>query len=85
MIESRKKKQAAPRDNVIFELGLFMGALGRERTFIVKPRHVDIKIPSDLLGVTFIEYSTLPLFSLRSRVARPVRELLLLVDKHGPK
>lgn len=46
----------APRDNVIFELGLLIGAIGRHRTFIVSPRNVDIKIPTDLLGVTPISF-----------------------------
>lgn len=56
MTISRHKATASPRDNVVFELGLFTGAIGRERTFIVKPKGKDIKIPSDLLGVTCLEY-----------------------------
>jgi CRP/FNR family cyclic AMP-dependent transcriptional regulator len=56
MIMSRGKKRPSPRDNVIFELGLFMGALGRERVFILKPKGVDVRIPSDLLGVVWLEY-----------------------------
>jgi CRP/FNR family cyclic AMP-dependent transcriptional regulator len=56
VVRSRGKKGAVPRDNVIFELGLFMGACGRKRTFIVQPRTVDLKLPSDLLGLTTIRY-----------------------------
>lgn len=53
---SRGSEAAAPRDNVIFELGLFMGALGRDRTLLVRPRRADLKMPSDLLGLTALEY-----------------------------
>ncbi|APZ93317.1 hypothetical protein Fuma_02934 [Fuerstiella marisgermanici] len=28
-----------------------MGQLGRERAAIVTPRHIDLKLPSDLLGL----------------------------------
>jgi hypothetical protein len=43
-----------PSDNVVFELGLFMGALGRERTFVV--HQSGTKLPSDLAGVTTANY-----------------------------
>src|SRR5256885_6684400 len=46
--------QASPRDNVVFEAGLFGGVLGMRRTFIL---HADgAKLPSDLLGLTCVRY-----------------------------
>lgn len=52
---SRNSKKLAPRDNVIFELGLFMGGLGRERCYLVHENDpqgkANLKLPSDLLGV----------------------------------
>ena len=56
LVESRNEKSNAPRDNVIFELGLFMGALSHERTFMIIPRGCAIKIPTDLLGLTPLDY-----------------------------
>lgn len=46
--------QASPRDNVIFEAGLFGGALGMRRTFILHASGA--KLPSDLLGLTCVCY-----------------------------
>ena len=46
--------QASPRDNVVFEAGLFGGVLGMRRTFILHSRTA--KLPSDLLGLTCIRY-----------------------------
>ena len=46
--------QASPRDNVVFEAGLFGGVLGMERTFILHANGA--KLPTDLLGLTCIRY-----------------------------
>ena len=46
--------QASPRDNVVFEAGLFGGILGMRRTFILHAS--DTKLPSDLLGLTCVWY-----------------------------
>src|SRR5262249_38999534 len=47
----RGRKYTVMRDNVLFEYGLFMGALERTRTFIVHPRGIkNLHIPSDLIG-----------------------------------
>lgn len=53
---SRGKQWPAPRDNVVFELGMFVGRLGRERAILMEPRDVDVKLPSDLAGVTTVPY-----------------------------
>ena len=46
--------QASPRDNVVFEAGLFGGVLGMRRTFILHA--TGSKLPSDLLGLTCVRY-----------------------------
>jgi hypothetical protein len=46
--------QASPRDNVVFEAGLFGGALGMRRTFILHAS--GSKLPSDLHGLTCVRY-----------------------------
>ncbi|CDT88180.1 conserved hypothetical protein [Vibrio coralliirubri] len=57
-LEMRGDKRSAVRDNVLFELGIFIGSLGVERCFIVKPRNVDLHIPTDLAGVTIADYDS---------------------------
>lgn len=55
-VQSRSTEVFGPRDNVVFELGLFMGRLGRERTFILHQSDGELKIPTDLSGVTSAVY-----------------------------
>src|SRR4030095_7056078 len=53
-LPSPESGQASPRDNVVFEAGLFGGSLGMRRTFILHANGA--KLPSDLLGLTCIRY-----------------------------
>jgi len=53
---SRDQTWPVPRDNVIFELGLFMGRLGRKRAILMEPREEKVRLPSDLAGITTIPY-----------------------------
>jgi len=53
----RKRRMKAARDNVIFEAGLFVGAIGLDRTFLLSPAGYNIRIPSDLAGVTLLGYT----------------------------
>lgn len=46
--------QDSPRDNVVFEAGLFGGVLGMRPTFILHAH--GSKLPSDLVGLTCVRY-----------------------------
>lgn len=48
----REQSHIVVRDNVLFELGLFIGSLSKERCFIIKPRGINLHFPTDLLGLT---------------------------------
>ncbi len=52
----RNREHHIVRDNVLFEMGLFVGAIGKERTFFIKPRNQDMYLPTDLLGLMPADY-----------------------------
>ncbi len=52
----RDQTKPSPRDNVIFELGFFIGGLGRLKTFMVYCKDDVIDLPSDLAGITAATY-----------------------------
>jgi CAP12/Pycsar effector protein, TIR domain len=54
--QSQGQALTSPRDNVIFEAGLFMGVLGLEHVFIVHDKESATKIPSDFAGITLAAY-----------------------------
>src|SRR5262249_28834679 len=53
VIRFRGTEMLTARDNVVLEFGLFIGRLGRDRTFILMPKSsTDFHLPTDLLGVS---------------------------------
>lgn len=51
---SRGETTASARDNIVLEFGLFAGVLGRNRTYLLATG--DIKLPTDVLGLTRLTY-----------------------------
>jgi predicted nucleotide-binding protein len=73
-----------PRDNVVFELGLFMGRLGRKRAILMEPREDKVKLPSDLSGITTIPYSYQPGKDAAARMAPACNILRDHIKEWGP-
>jgi hypothetical protein len=82
-VESRGVRRSSARDNVIFELGLFMGILGRERTFIVSDSSPDLALPSDLNGVTQVRFQSRNDGNLRSALTSSKLQIIDQVKKLG--
>jgi hypothetical protein len=51
VLTMRGERASVPRANVIFEIGLFIGALGRDRVFLMAPGKQELKLPSDMGGI----------------------------------
>jgi hypothetical protein len=66
--------EASPRDNVVFEAGLFGGALGIRRTFILHANGA--KLPSDLLGLTAIRYDPNATPAVLRRISQQLRDAI---------
>ena len=53
IVRIRDQAVRAARDNVVFEFGLFIGGLGKERVFYLVPKEsVNMHLPTDIIGVT---------------------------------
>jgi predicted nucleotide-binding protein len=83
IIESRGSRGPTLRDNVLFELGLFMGKLSRHRAILVYPKTADLKLPSDLHGLTMIAYQQGKPDELQSRLGPVCTEIHNLVSSLG--
>jgi predicted nucleotide-binding protein len=83
-IASRGESQRAPRDNVIFELGMFVGRLGRKRSILLEPRGEGVRLPSDLKGLTTITYRPAS-GNDEARLGPACTELRKIFNEHGPR
>lgn len=79
----RSKSFETPRDNVIFEFGLFIGRLGPSRAFVIQ--ETDAKLPSDMLGITVPQFERTKDLSLSTslnneieRIRKTIREKISL-------
>ncbi|MBA3542121.1 MAG: nucleotide-binding protein [Deltaproteobacteria bacterium] len=71
----------SPRDNVVFEAGLFTAAIGRERTFYLVPKE-GTKIPSDWNGLGYLTYDATQQRS-RDQVFEATRQIAAQIEKLG--
>ena len=97
-IDRRLNGLAGPDYDAIISFGLpiepegsqygeyrFMGALGHNRTFLIYPHGIDIKIPTDLGGITALTYKSGPTCELTSEVAAACHQLGKQVLTAGPR
>ena len=69
----RSVKVTQPRDNVIFELGLFLSSLGPRRALPILVNNPSL--PTDLLGVEMTRVDLRPRRRIRSEIEETVAEL----------
>ncbi len=85
VVITRDDEWPTVRDNVVFELGLFMGRLGRRRAFLMEPRDADLRLPSDWAGLTTIPYRYEPGKDAEHVIAPACAKLRDLILASGPK
>jgi CRP/FNR family cyclic AMP-dependent transcriptional regulator len=83
IVETRGGRHPTLRDNVLFELGLFMGKLTRHRAILVHPRVTGLKLPSDLHGLTLASYAPGKPEELASRLGPACNEIRKIVRALG--
>ncbi len=83
LVTKRGVEAQTARDNVLFELGLFMGGLGRDRTFVVYDRTERLQLPSDLAGVTAATFEMHSSGKLESSLGAAVTKIEAAIERLG--
>lgn len=83
IVRSRGSTQRTMRDNVLFELGLFMGKLTRLRSILVHPRVKDLKLPSDLQGLTLVPYEHGDATTIAARIEPVCEQIRNMIKLRG--
>jgi predicted nucleotide-binding protein len=81
--DARGQQGSVLRDNVIFELGLFMGRLSRHRTILVHPKKQGLKLPSDFHGLTMASFEPGPTNELSARLGPACTQIRTIVKNLG--
>jgi hypothetical protein len=85
LVLSRGARKPAPKDNVLVEIGLFIGKLGIDRTIIAcDETKAGIKIPSDLAGITLANYRTAHAGGLVSALGPCSNKISSVIETVGP-
>jgi hypothetical protein len=79
----RGDSRPTARDNVIFELRLFTGGIGRDRTFMVFDWSQPIELPSDLAGITAATFEPHLSGNLNAAFGAPCTKILNQIDRLG--
>jgi hypothetical protein len=79
----RNKALYVTRDNVLFELGLFMGWLGPDRTFFIYNTKDEVKIPSDFKGLVVARYTS-HTGKLDEDITEATDEIRQQIEEQGP-
>jgi hypothetical protein len=76
------------RDNVLFEFGLFIGRIGKGRTFWISARPESHRTPADLVGITHLSFArpaTSDHDSLIGALEQPSERLRTVIERQGPR
>jgi hypothetical protein len=79
----RGDSKRTARDNVIFELGLFAGGIGRERTFMVFDRTEPPELPSDLAGICAATFEPHSSGNLHAALGAACTKILNHIERLG--
>lgn len=82
VVKVRGSEVRQPRDNVLVELGMSIGKLGRERSLILVPRGEGVTLPSDFKGLTPIAYQDGPPERLSELLGPACHQIRAVVREH---
>ena len=82
----RGENKVTVRDNILFELGLFIGSIGLSRCFYIYPRNIsDLHLPTDLLGITAPTYDPEKIQNndIRHAIGAACNQIRRVIKKEG--
>jgi hypothetical protein len=85
LLVSRGSEKQVARDNVLFELGLFVGGLGRDRTFMLFDRTKPPSLPSDLAGIAAATFEPHSTGNLESALGAPCAKVQRIIERLGTR